>query len=338
MSSDATSEPCFSVYGYRFRIRGDVEDAVQGIADDFAFFRCEPHPEASLLELRGEEPPYDLVPITDASVYTPRNVVYRSGHVRYLDFHGRGLGIHDSSSDTYRVYSRDPHLLYEAAYLFLLSRIGDFQDRRGLHRLHALAVSIGGRAVLVLLPMGGGKSTLAMSLMALPEVSILSDDSPFIDRAGRALAFPLRIGLLPGGERDIPSEHYRVIQRMEFGPKMVLGYHYIASRVCASAEPGLVLLGRRTLAPGCRIRPASLIDGFRACVSNCIVGVGLFQGMEFVLSHSGWEILGKAGTAWSRARNCYRLLRRSHVAFLHLGRDSAQNAAAVAAYARQVLS
>lgn len=57
-------------------------------------------------------------------------------------------------------------------------------------------------------------------------MQLLSDDSPFIDRQGRALAYPLRIGLLPGSEHVIPPEHRRTVQRMEFGEKNLVNYSY----------------------------------------------------------------------------------------------------------------
>ncbi len=71
-----------------------------------------------------------------------------------------------------------------------------------MHRVHALALAVDRRAMLVLLPMGGGKSTLGAELLRHPDVQLLSDDSPLVDRAGRVHAFPLRLGLLPGHEKD----------------------------------------------------------------------------------------------------------------------------------------
>jgi hypothetical protein len=62
-------------------------------------------------------------------------------------------------------------------------------------------------------------------------MSILSDDSPIIDRAGNALAFPLRLGLLKGQEHEVPEEHRRLVHRMEFRPKYLVNYSHLANRV-----------------------------------------------------------------------------------------------------------
>ncbi|MCP5109687.1 MAG: hypothetical protein GY953_02505 [bacterium] len=237
--------------------------------------------------------------------------------------------MHDPAAGSFRITSRDPNLLYESVYLFLLSQVGQFLDAKHLHRLHALAVSLRGRAILVLLPMGGGKSTLGAALLRRPEIQLLSDDSPFIDASGKVHAFPLHLGLLPGREEEVPAEHRRHINRMEFGPKYLVNIEYFADRLEASAEPGLVLLGRRTLSRDCQIERAGFFPALRAMTTNCIVGLGLFHGLEFILDASPWELASKAGLAVSRLHTSLSLMRRSEVYYIKMGRDVDANAAAV---------
>lgn len=328
-----TEAYAFDVYGYRFSIEGSPAEAIEGIRQDFAYFSRPAAPAAVRLELICADPPSDGLPATDASVYTPRNVVYRASGRRFIDYHGRALGIQDEATGDLKLYSRNAGLLYEAAYLYLLSQIGQKLDDSGLHRIHALGVVVAGRAVLALLPMGGGKSTLGLHLMQHPEVDILSDDSPFIDRHGNVLAYPLRIGLLPGSEDSIPAEHRRVIDRMEFGPKHLVNYSFFQDRVGALAPPGVVLIGTRRMTRDCVIEEVGMMAGLRACVANCIIGVGLFQGLEFILRSSGWELVKHAGVGLSRLRNCFRLLRRSRICRVHLGSDPELNARTVLEYA-----
>ena len=326
----------FDVYGYRFSLRGAPEEAIEGVSQDFAFFAAPAAAASVMVELYDQDPPQDSLPATDAVVYTPRNVVYRSGGRRYIDYHGGALGVQEERTGNLKLYSRDPNLSYEAAYLYLLSQIGQHLDQRGMHRIHALGVEIRNRAVLILLPTGGGKSTLGLHLMKFPEVRILSDDSPFLDRQGRSFAYPLRIGLLPGWEDSVPPQHRRVIQRMEFGPKHSVNYTFFKDRVCAWADPGLVLLGARTLQRDCRIEELGTLAGLRACLANCVVGVGIFQGLEFILESSGWELMKHFGTGISRFRNSAQLVRRSRVCRVHLGVDADLNARTVLDYASQV--
>ena len=332
----------FSVYGYRFTLTGDCDFALRGLAEDFAFFagrdRTAPNQLARVeIELVEAAPDYTALPVCDAAVYTPRNVVYGHAGRRIIDFGGRGLGTFNAQTRRFRIVSRDAHLVYEAAYLFLLSQIGEALDARRLHRLHALAMSHRGRSVLVLLPMGGGKSTLAASLLKHSSLSILSDDSPFIDRAGTAFAFPLRLGMVRDDEQQVPEDHRRLVRRMEFGPKYLVNYSYFADRVEEQAAPGLILLGRRTLAPRGRVEPASYGEAVRAMVPNMVVGLGLFQGVEYVLGRSTRELIGKAGIGWSRLRNAHALVRRSNRFLFHMGRDAEANAELVMKLADEVL-
>jgi hypothetical protein len=341
-TTNAKDPSTFSVYGYSFVLTGNCDFALEGLTEDFGFFADKTQtagnqPGPVEIELVEGAPEYDCLPVCDAAVYTPRNVVYRHQGRRIIDFSGRALGIYDAKESRFRIVSQDPHLVYEAAYLFLLSQIGQALDSRGLHRLHALAMSHQGRAILVLLPMGGGKSSLGASLLRQSAMSILSDDSPVIDRAGNALAFPLRLGMLKGNEHEIPEEHRRVVQRMEFGPKYLMNYSYFAGRVADRAKPGLLLLGRRTLAREGRVERASYAAAMRSMVPNLIVGLGLFQGLEYLLERSSLEIAGKAGLGWSRLRNAHTLVRTSTTFLFHMGRDPDANARIVMDLAGQVL-
>jgi hypothetical protein len=219
-----------------------------------------------------------------------------------------------------------------------LSRIGEFLDAARLHRIHAMALSYRGRAVLAILPMGGGKSTLAAELLKVQDFDFLSDDSPFIDAAGAILAFPLRLGLMPGSEAEVPAEFRRTINRMEFGPKILVHHDMFRDRVTPRAEPGIVFLGHRSLAPGCRIEPANTRESYRSMIANCAVGLGLFQGLEFVLRSSFWELAGKTRIGWSRMSNARKLFRRSEVYRLILGRNPGENARVVTEFVRKRLS
>lgn len=318
-----------NVHGCEFSITGNAESAVQNVERDFRYFRTTGTESPVRIELADDDPPYDQAPARPATVYTPRNISLSEDGRTYVDYGGRALGIWHREDRLLRLMSRESDLLYEAAYLFLLSHIGECLDRRRIHRIHAMAVELYGRAVLTIMPMGGGKSTLTHGLLRYPEFGFLSDDSPFISRDGRVLAFPLRLGLLPGGETGIPPEYRRTISRMEFGPKVLVNYEYFADRVRASADPGIVFLGRRSLSTDCRIEPASTKEKYRSIVADCVVGLGLFQGLEFLLQRSPLELAGKIGTAWFRLVNAKKLFSGSEVYRLVLGRDQDHNAEVV---------
>jgi hypothetical protein len=322
----------FSVYGYEFELRGSAHQGIEAVAKDFDFFRVSEVRKPSTIEIADEDPPYENLPDAVATVYTPRNISFTQGNLTYIDYSGRGVAIYNRETGDFRISSRDPHLQYEACYLFLISRTAEFLDRQAMHRVHALGISYAGRAALFLLPMGGGKSTLGMHLLTQPGMQMLSDDSPFIDSKGRVYAYPLRLGLLPDLAHTIPPEYIRRIDRMEFGPKLLVDSSYFKEKIASKAEPGMVFVGRRSLRPECTIRPLSFTGALRSMIANCIVGMGLFQGMEFVLREGPWGILSKGGIAFSRLRCSIALIRRSKCYEIVLGRDLAGNAKVVSQF------
>lgn len=326
-----------NVYGCEFSLSDDGSTALDQLLNDFQFFSCPAVQNPIVLEIFDADPPYHSVPDGVATTYTPRNVSFTRDGCTYIDYSGRALATWDRTQRVFRIYSRDPHLQYEAAYLFLLSRIGEELDQRHMHRIHAMAMSTQGKAVLAILPMGGGKSTLCSGLLKFPEFQMLSDDSPFISGDGRIYAFPLRLGLLPGSETAIPPEYQRTIKRMEFGPKVLVSYEYFAKRVTASAGPGIVFIGKRSLAETCVIRPAGAWDQFKCIMVNCVVGLGLYQGLEFVLTRSPVQLLAKAGIAWSRLRIARTLFAHSQVYHLTLGRNQELNAVTVRSFVTENL-
>ncbi|MDB4445907.1 hypothetical protein N9181_01355 [bacterium] len=327
-----------NVYGVNFQLQGNAEQAIEHLCDDFRFFVSTDTPKPDVVvNIVEQEPPYDSVPQSAASAYTPRNICITEEDVTYLDYSTKALGVWERSKNTFTLYSEHFDYQYEAVYLFLISRIGELLDAKRLHRIHAMAISFNGKSVLAILPMGGGKSTLCNGLLRVPDFNFLSDDSPLIDREGKILAYPLRLGLLPGNEVGIPEKHIRRINRMEFGPKVLLNYEYFAHKVVPSSDPGIVFIGERSLAKGCRIEKIGWLDQHKSIVADCVVGLGLYQGLEFVLRTNVFELFAKAGTAISRFRNARRLFRNSEVYRLVLGRDTDANVTAVAAFVREKL-
>jgi hypothetical protein len=119
---------------------------------------------------------------------------------------------------------------------------------------------------------------------------------------------------------------------MEFGPKHLVNYSYFADRVSPSAEPGIVFIGSRTMQPESRIEQVGKLAGLRPMLANCVLGIGLFQGLEFLLGSGVLGLTKKFGVGISRSRSSWRLLSRSQICRIHLGRDLEQNARAVLDY------
>ncbi len=324
------------VYGLGVRVEGDWGEVVESVAKDFAWFSAPSAAGGSERVVIERRPPdFDAFGPLTASFVTPRNVVYADGPRQVVDYFGRALCVVDRATGTVTVQGEDAHLVHEAAYLYLLSRVGAHLDAQGLPRLHALALSGAQGGVAVMLPSGGGKSTLALRALGDERVKILSEDTPLLDRRGTLHPFPLRIGINATDAERLPEEHVRRIERMEFHPKLVLDLDAFADRIEAEPRPlRHLVIGRRSLGRQAALEPLPRRAAAGPLFREAVVGVGVYQGMEFVLQRGMRDVAGKAGIAARRAACCAAGLTRARVWSLTLGRDHHANWDALSALLR----
>jgi hypothetical protein len=327
------SAALLNVHGLRVRIEGWPE-VTELVRADFAWFQRadDGGPAAVLIELEQRAPEYAALGDARAAFITPRNVVFQDAGRTIVDYFGRAVGILERQTGRLRVQGTDEHLVHEAAYQYLLSRAGAHLDAVGMPRLHALGLSGGQGGVAVLLPSGGGKSTLALSALRADEsVRLLSDDSPLLDRNGRLHPFPLRIGINPTDAAELPSGAVRRVERMEFHPKLLLDVDEFSQRIEARPQPlAHLVLGRPSLGRSAELRQRRRRAAVGTLLREAVVGVGLYQGMEFVLQRGMRDTLALAPAGFARARSCAAGLARAQVWELTLGRDRDANWAALA--------
>jgi hypothetical protein len=324
MSQKATKVN-FSFYGLEIEVTSDDRNSVDSIRRDFTYFESEPVTPEVHIELFDEEPPYSSLPDLTASIYSTNYITYWGKEEVYTDFHGRGLRISEPHQKRHRIYSADADLRYEMSYLTMLSEVGGFLDSRHIHRVHALGMGKNGKAVLILLPESGGKSTLALSLLRSDSVSLLSEDSPLITRRGEVLPFPLRLGVLPGGEIGIPEKYLRPVKLTRAGTKILVDVEYYINKIGSACKPGVVLLGERVLSNESRIESAGRLRAGGEFIKNSVIGLGLHQGLEYLLGRNIWGTVGKTGLALSRFINSVRLLNRSGLYRFLIGHDTEKN-------------
>jgi hypothetical protein len=314
------------VYGLPIVLHGDWPEVVEELFLDFAWFESPPaSPVAIEVEVVRTAPDFDRFEATPAAFMTPRNVVYQQDGRTIVDYFGRALAAYERGAGRIRVEGEDAQLVREAAYLFLLSRIGEHLDARKLPRLHALGLSGAEQGVAVMLPGGGGKSTLC--LRALREgVRLLSEDSPLIDRNGVIHPFPLRIGINETDASSVAGLAVRRVERMEFHPKLLLDVRAFADQIERTPQPlRHLVIGRRSLGRTAKLEAVSRRHAVGPLLREAVVGVGLYQGMEFVLQRGARDVLGKFGVAVVRSMCCASVLAQARVWRLTLGRDPDAN-------------
>ncbi|MGH7806576.1 MAG: hypothetical protein ACRENT_00615 [Thermodesulfobacteriota bacterium] len=125
------------------------------------------------------------------------------------------------------------------------------------------------------------------------------------------------------------------MRRMEFDPKTLIDIEYFRDRLGKEVEPGMILVGERHLGEVSEIIPLARHRGFNALLKYMIVGLGVYQGMEFLLERGIWELLGKGGVAASRLYNSLRLLSRAPAYRFVLGRNTKKNFQTLLQFIRQ---
>src|SRR5437870_4435521 len=128
--------PALDVYGLRVGLEGEWPEVVDDLVADFAWFRDErPSDPASVTVRIDRGPPdFDALGDLEASFVTPRNVVYQDGTTTVVDYFGRAVSTLDRQRGELVVRGESRDLVHEAAYLFLLSRIGEHLDARHMVR------------------------------------------------------------------------------------------------------------------------------------------------------------------------------------------------------------
>jgi hypothetical protein len=322
----------FDFHGLGVAVSSEQAALVEEVRRDFSYFEARHHQgcggqtRADVAVTMNLEPPdYAALPSIAASLVTPRNVCFRDGTTTYIDYSGEGLVVLDRPARRCTASALDHDLLHEIAYLFILSTVGEHLDGIGLHRLHALGIAYHGRGIALLLPSGGGKSTMALELLREPGVQLLGEDTPLVDKRGWLVPMPIRLGARPGQPTGVPDRHLRTVKRMEFGPKTLIDAEYFRDRFGGPVEPAFMFVGQRSLGTESEISPLSYRQALHALIKYMVVGLGVYQGIEFLLERGWRDVAGRGGVAASRFRNALRFLARTRPYRFVLGRDTSLN-------------
>jgi len=316
------------LYGLRIEVRAESDALAAEMTRPFKYFFASCPAHAYVVNVVETDPPYEQFPTIQASFSSPRNIVYRNDDQKIIDYFGKGVVVENLRDSEFTLYSRDHNFLIEALYLLVLSLFGQHCDRRGMLRVHALAISYHDKAILITAPQGGGKSTMMFSMLRMDGVKLISDDEPIIGTDGTVMPFPLRLGFLNKESIvDIPSEYVYQIDRMEFGIKYFVDCEYWKDNIETRALTKSVLCTSiRVLNGEPGVTRCSKIRMLRTLMRDAVIGIGLFQGVEFLFSKSSWDILSKIHVAMKRFIRAARLTARSDTYEITLSRDIARNA------------
>ena len=324
----------FSFHQILVKVITNDQNCADFIQTDFSYFYQEaspvpPEPDITI-SVFLQEPPLDRIPEgVPVSFYTKDAAVIREKLMTYFDYSGEALVIHDDQKDASEIYSSDRNFLFEKTYLMVMSRLGVELDRRHLHRIHAMGVVFKSRAMICLMPMGGGKTTLTLSLLENKAVSLLSDEVPLVASDGRLYAMPIRLGVRADTRLSIAKDYLKPFQRSRYGPKILIDVHYYRNQIASVADPGIVFVGRRENFVQPKIVKISRIKAFVVLFRLCVIGTGLPELLEYSLRFDMLNIFRRIKIFYSRFAASLAMIRRSATYELQLSADRHANAALV---------
>jgi len=123
---------------------------------------------------------------------------------------------------------------------------------------------------------------------------------------------------------------------MEFSPKTLIDIDYFGERLGTVVEPGLILVGKRSLGKVSEIVPLARRHALKALVKYMVVGLGVYQGLEFLLERGPMELLGQGRVVFSRLYNSLRLLARAPAYQFTLGLDKERNCQTLLEFIHQI--
>lgn len=335
MSSLTPSVKRFGLYSIGIELSGARAGR---IAQDFDFYTDRPQAGKNRysvsLHIDARAPSAGDLPALKADRVFSDCVMYREGNRLFYEYPGAVLQVdREGRQSRGHLLSLHPDLTDEIAYLFLQSEIGRFLDQQGLHRVHALGIGLpSGKAALVLLPSGGGKSTLALELLQGEGCTLLSDDSPLVDRFGRVHPYLLRLSFRPDAVLPEKWKEKSVhFERRKHGPKTLVAASALPRsalpRPDESFRPGFLVIGERH---GNREEPhLSRLGKLRSALPlfrDLVVGLGVPQVAELVLADGLKSLPGLAPTGASRLLAASAFLAQAQTLRFELSRDSKRNA------------
>ncbi len=299
--------------GTRVRLTAEPGPALEELARDFSSFADPtPGPPDVNVRLCGESCP----PPEGPWRWRWRDFATRpDGAARLVRWDDGAWARCEYGAEQVVVHAADDERRRELAYLAVLSRAGEALDRRGLHRVHALGLAGPRGAALVLLPSGGGKSTLALELLRRGSLRVLSDESPLVDRDGRVFPFPLRLALRPGADvAGLAASDLRTFRRRGYGAKTLVEPSALRA-AAGGAAPARWLFDGTSSTGAPSVEPLSPARALSALAGPLVIGVGLAQMAEYMARAD----VALASIAASRARAALALARRTAASRLLLG-------------------
>jgi hypothetical protein len=283
---------CINIYGMDININSDKEKLINLVRKDFSYFiKTNERTSKHTLNINIQEKVKEVIPKgLIATKQTTNSIYYDVGKKRYNDYFGKAVTVFDYTKESVEIFYTDQDFLHEITYLLILSRSAKFMDGKGFHKIHACAVNINQKNIVFMMGSKGGKSTLFMELIRESEVSIISDDTPVVDRFGRIYPFPLRLGIEDKNKLYSYFPYLREsniykFKRQNFSEKYLVSTNELRNKV-NTGEKNILIQGFRTTLNKPKLVRISKLKMFKFLMNHMVIGIGLPLILEYFLEHN----------------------------------------------------
>ncbi len=280
----------------------------------------------------GQKP---VFPEVVSTFQTQNAITYDLNSKRYCDYYDQAYTIIDFETNQAQIYGESFEVIHEIVYLLILSRVGKKLDLRGLHKLHAFAVSFQDLAFVCMMPSKGGKSTLLAELLKHPQVKMISDDIPLIDSFGCVHTFALKLGLnkIPDNLKiENREENIYSMKRSLYGEKTLICTRGLEGKVEGSSRVFRnVILAEafRFNSESSKIIPSPWFKTLKGLFKHGVIGIGSPMVIEYFWQSGLSDFLVKTRIFILRCMAFGALSVRSRRIQIHSGRNPEQTAGEV---------
>lgn len=285
----------FNIYGYCIKIlSSDFSLSELKVNSDFEFFSSAvaENPDLQIVVKKLTEVRLRGFPIGKTSMCEVRQVSLQLRQLVYRK-HEKILAVVNDSSDSknrlVEINAADNAIIDDVLYFLINSCCGEYLDKKGLMRIHALSYSTKNRGAVVFGFPGAGKSTVALGLMKNAGVRIFSDEISIYDINKRVmLPFPIRIAVTD------------ISEKAGFATKFTYFFN----------TKYLVNLEKDKISTSCKLTHFHFLDRSRKPVLfyliSILLGIGLIQMWEYLLRFNNIPALFRI--AKNRLKLCRILL------------------------------
>ena len=319
------------VYENSFKIASDLPDLINDLEHDFMYFKSSSKVsspdfviKASLKDQQDFQLPKNL-PWIKTREYTcyeksgEKKIFYKWGDIIILNYRKKFAF----------VYSQNLTHLHETVYLLLLAVIGEFLEKQGYYRIHALGFSKDHKGGLVIAATGGGKTTLALEMLNRGDFKIVSEDTPLLDKNLCLFPFPLRIGVREGTQLGISSKYLRSFKRRKYGDKILIDTDFFGDKIEKSKISLSLVLVTKLPENGekeCSVRQMNIMEFLYYLMKYLVVGRGICQLEEIFFKKNILDFFGKFKILINRLIISFKIALKFKPYYISLSFNTKKNA------------